>query len=108
MSTARMPQIGDTVWVFDMNQRWDARKIVSETSRSWVLNFGPKVPKKGPKVPKKGPCTRAIAFSQDDIDRQDYVRCNRHRIGRDVGCINDYAVLRKVAELVGYVAKGTA
>lgn len=104
--------IGSTVWLFDENRRvytrggsvgrgpiwrehWAPRKIVGETSRSWVTEYGDKVPKRG--------CDpRCVAFSRDEIERQAYIHENAHKIGEAVRCIGDYELLRKVAELIGY------
>ena len=108
--------VGSTVWVFDINRRrytkpadgriwgsiiwrdhWGPHTIVSETSRSWVLDRPG-----GMKVPKRGADPSIFAFSESDIDRRAWVEDNRHKIADKVGRINDYETLRKVVELIGY------
>lgn len=100
------------VWVFDINARtyeidangratgapiwrahWREMEIVGETKVSWVTSWGKKIPKKG---------GRGIAFSQDEIDRQAYMKDHRHRIADRVSRLDDYETMRAVAKLVGY------
>ena len=111
--------IGSTVWVFDINRRrytkpepgrlwgsiiwrdhWGPHKIVSETSRSWVLNSGTK-------VPKRGADPSLFAFSEADIDRRAWIEDNAHKIERAVGRVRDFHTLQKVAELIGYTPRAT-
>lgn len=108
--------VGGTVWIFDLNHRvyrerrqgekyagggpiwrehWVPRKIVGETARSWVLEWGGKVPKKGADLSR-------IAFSAADIDRRAWVHDNRFLIERAISRIDDYETLRAVAALIGY------
>ena len=114
-------KIGSPVWVFDINRRvyrprspgdrhlsggpvwrehWGKHKIGGETSRSWVLDNGRKVPKTGA---DPGVC----AFSEADIDRREWVHEHSHRIAYEVGMTKDYDALMAVAELIGFkVPKG--
>lgn len=108
--------VGGTIWVFDINRRvyrerkpgelyasggpiwrehWQPRKVVGETSRSWVLE-------RGTKVPKKGADPSCFAFSEADIDRRAWVNENQHKIARMVERCHDYETLRKVAASVGF------
>jgi len=108
--------VGDTIWVFDINRRvyrekkpgevyarggpiwrehWRPRKVVGETSRSWVLE-------RGDKVPKKGADPACFAFSEADIDRREWVNDNRHKIASMVERCNDYEKLMKLAAVMGF------
>jgi hypothetical protein len=97
-------------WVFDLNHRvypkgngicsepiwrehWRKVVIVSETSRSWVTSCRRKIPKRG---------GHGIAFSEEDIDRREYIVENRFHIASLVQRLNDYETLKQVAALVGY------
>lgn len=103
------------VWVFDQNRRvypkdgnggpiprehWRKRKVVGETSRSWVLEYGTKVPKKNPHW--------GFLFSETELDEWCWDKENRYKI---TVWINDRAVntatLRKVADLIGYREGGS-
>lgn len=113
--------IGSTVWVFDINRRkyrergpgerfasgppiwrehWVPQVIVGETSRSWILEYGDK-------VPKKGADPQVVSFSRTDIDRAAYVNDNSHLIAHAVGNLKDYELLRRVADLIGHEANET-
>lgn len=115
--------VGSTVWLFDFNHRvylkrepgespyishapiwrghWVPWEITGETSRSWVLSHGKK-------VPKVGASPAVVAFSEEEITQQAWVHENRHRIERVVGSTHDYEKLRAVAALVGYTPPQTA
>ena len=102
-------KVGDTVWVFNENRRiyardekgkslgggpiwrehWEKGEILSETSRSWVLRYGEK-------VPKKGHDPRKYAFSLADIEDQAFVHENRYRISMAVSRNTDAAKLRTI------------
>ena len=107
--------VGSTVWLFDINRRkyrerkpgetysgggpiwrehWVARKVVGETSRSWVLDWGGK-------VPKKGANPHQFAFSEDDINRRAWVEEHKWRIARKLDGCPDFDTLLKVAEVLG-------
>lgn len=107
-------EVGCAVWVFDINIRkyrkdengrsfggpiwrehWQRQEIVSETSRSWITNYGEKIPKA-----RAG--GRGIAFSEEEIEREAFVQENRHKIAFEVQQIKDHELLKKVAELIGY------
>lgn len=108
--------VGGTVWVFDLNRRvyrerkpgelyasggpiwrehWRPRKVIGETARSWVLEWGAK-------VPKKGADPAYFVFSEADIDRRSWVHENQHKISRMVESCNDYETLLKVAAALGF------
>ena len=104
--------IGSPVWIFNSNRRvyregarggpiwrehWMPEKIVGETSRSWIVGQGTWEKK----IPKKGPW-HGVAFSQEEIDNAAYVHEHRFRISEKVGRLDDFACLRKIAELIGY------
>ena len=109
----RMTAIGDTVWVFDQNRRvyerdkngrsyggpiwrehWVLRIVVNETSRSWLLSCGTKVPKKGE--------ARCFVYSEAELDDRCFVNDHAFRIGNDVKYTKDPAKLRAIAEIIGY------
>lgn len=108
--------VGGTVWVFDMNRRvyrerkpgkvyagggpiwrehWAPRKIVSETARSWVLDWGGK-------VPKKNADPHRFAFSEADIDRRAWAHDNKWRLVRKLERCDDYDTLLRVAAMLGF------
>ena len=103
--------IGTTIWIFDINRRkyrpggvgggpiwrehWRPETIRSETSRSWVTDYGTK-------IPKKPPLPNNIADSLEAINRAAYVEENRHRIAESIYRIRDYDTLTKIADLIGY------
>lgn len=110
--------VGSTIWCYDENRRryaaapsgriwgaliwrehWAPRKIVGETSRSWVLQGFPKT-----KVPKRGADPRLFAFSERELDERVWIHDNRSGIGFAVSQCYDYATMRKIAELLGYKA----
>lgn len=113
MTTEIKPAIS-RVWVFNINRReyrrdekgrsygapiwrshWEEQEVVSETSRSWVTRWGVKVPKKG---------GRGIAFSEEEIEQHGYVERHKHKIGHAISRIDDYILLKRVADLIGYEA----
>jgi hypothetical protein len=109
--------IGSTIWRFDINRRvypprksgeryssegpiwrqhWKPEKIESETSRSWVTDYGTKLPKNG------GWDKRTVCISEEEIGRRAYIHDHRHKIADRVQRIDDYAALVEIAALVGY------
>ena len=108
-----MPKVGDTIWVFDRNHReyskdngsapiwrahWRPRKVTGETSRSWVLEYGGKCPKKRRTIDMS-----AFAFSQEEIAEQEWVRQHPAYIRRQLM----YEPLtipqwKQIAEIIGY------
>ena len=106
-----MPKISH-IWVFDENHRryrrdqngrayggpiyrdhWVKREVVAETSRSWILNCGTKIPKTG---------RRGVAFTEDEVNQDVYIKDNGHKIADKVRFCNHYETLREVARLVGF------
>jgi hypothetical protein len=98
-----MPQVGDTIWIFDENRRvyardasgkmfgaaiwrehWRPTKITGETKVSWVTRDGMKINKKKP--------GGNVALDEAAIDRACYVKDNRHRIGVAVQWCDDYGI----------------
>ena len=105
------------VWVFDINRRiyrkpepgqiystggpiyrehWEERKVVGETSRSWVLSCGRKIPKKR---------REDVCFSEEEVDDKVWVNDHRYKIMRKVESVRDPSTLKAIAELVGYRAE---
>ncbi len=114
-------KVGDTIWVFDETRRiyprpepgrrlpssgpiwrehWVPVQIVSETSRSWVLQGG------GTKVPKNGSANpHLFCYSHKDLDELCWVREHAWKIAKRVDQLRtaaDYSLLRRVAFLIGY------
>ena len=108
-------KVGDTIWRFDINRRvyrakkpgelygrggpiyrehWQPLVIVSETPRSWVTEYGVKCPKKGA---HQGWC-----LTKEELDACCFVQEHRHKISDHLKLIADAAVLRAVAEIIGY------
>jgi len=99
------------VWIFNSNRRvygkdshapiwrehWLRKKIIGETSRSWILECGPelKIPK-NPKTPR-----RDIAWSEKELNQLCWLNEHRYRIVRKVESL-PAAELIKVASLIGY------
>ena len=101
-------KIGDFVWVFHENRRiyaegghggpiwrehWVLEKIASQTSRSWIFDFGMKIPKKGPTPP-------GILLSRSELDDACYVKENTYRISELVRSVRSANVLRKIELLI--------
>jgi hypothetical protein len=109
-------KVGDSVWVFDVNHRvyednngnrtsspvwlqhWRERKIESETSRSWVLNYF------GKKIPKKGYDCRDVCFSMEEVLDRAWVHDNQYKIESAIRGLS-HEKLREVAMVIGYKAK---
>lgn len=107
--------INKECWIFDSNHRvyppnrlsisgspiwrkhWVKHTIVSENSRSWITNFGAKVPKKNP--------PNSVCFSEAEIDKREWVHKHAMRIGSEVGRFAEYDVLQEIASLIGYEEK---
>ena len=104
--------VGETIWKFEQIHRvyrrnsegrcfgepiwrehWVPRKVKSETSRSWVLSDGTK-------VPKTGSDPRLFAFAEFEIDEQAYVEENRHLIAERVHRLRSPQTLRAIANLL--------
>jgi hypothetical protein len=104
-------KVGDTLWLFDINRRvyprdekgratgspiwrehWVPHEITGETSRSWLIGWRGKVPKKG---------GRGIAFDAAEIDRNAWVIENRYRISESVRQCDDFDRLCAAARLFG-------
>lgn len=110
-------QVGETIWVFDVNRRvyrrdkdgkaygspiwrehWVSYKVTGETSRSWLLEYGGKCPKK-----RDMHDMRKFAFSQAEIDERQWHEDHAHQIRRKVA----YATLttdqwKQIAAIIGY------
>lgn len=101
--------IGSTIWVFDSNRRvygdsksgpiyrehWVPRKIEGETSRSWIVGWNHKIPKKG--------CL-GVAFTEREVEDSVWFHEHRYKIGSQVQSLQCIETLRAVAKLIGYNA----
>lgn len=104
------------VWIFDINRRiykpkepgrlyssgppiwrehWRKRAITGETKRSWITEYGQK-------IPKKDADPRAFCFSEEEIDRMAWIVDNRHRLARHIESLLDFEKMKQIAEIVGY------
>ena len=106
--------IGSTVWFYDVNHReytkpeegriwgtiierahWRPRKVVSETSRSWITD-------RGDKLPKKDDWGYLWLRSEDAITSRAWARQHARRIADKVRGEKRVDVLRRVADMIGY------
>lgn len=104
--------VGKTIWRFDANRRvykagengpvysehWYPVTIESENSRSWVTNFGEKVPKSG--------THSGWAFTEKERDDDIYINTHGYRIAKLVERIKDAGMLKEIAGIVKYEAGG--
>lgn len=108
--------VGDTVFVFDINHREYKRdkngrtvggpiyakyfvetKIVGETPRSWIVDMSSRKYKKKPDNFVNG------VLTYEQVLEQVYLHDHRYRISEQVKGVNDTTILREVAKLVGYI-----
>lgn len=109
-------KVGSPVWIFDQNRRvyrknnkgisiggpiwrehWGRRTVTGETSRSWIVDRI-KIPKTLIRLP--GGAT--FSFSEERINELGWVEENRHPITVAIRRIEDPALLRQIAKLIGY------
>ena len=69
-------------------------EVVGETSRSYVLKYGKKVPKKY--------VGENVAFCEEDVRQKTWVRGNRYLIAESVRNVYNYDKLKAIAEISGY------
>lgn len=105
-------KVGDNVWVFDINRRvyrrsengkaiggpiwkehWVKRTIISETSRSWIIDCGVKITKKN---------AQNVCYSLEEIERRAFVHDNQYKISEAVKRVGDYDLLIQIAKLINY------
>lgn len=105
------------VWVFEANRRiyvagqpgpvwrehWVRYAVTGETSRSWLLEGGRKVPKKRNELQRGW-----IAFSESEIDALQWLELHKYRIVRFVEACRDPATLQAIAKLISYEPSGPA
>lgn len=103
----------DYVWIYDENRRtyardengksygspiyresWVKRKVVDETSRSWILEYGYKVPKKPNSIQGRG-----LAYPEAELEDKIWKHDNVFGIAEKVRSA-DAETLRRVAELL--------
>ncbi len=108
-------KVGDTIWVFDINHRvyekplegrlWASggpiyrshfveHKIEGETSRSWIARYGTKYSK------KERP--HGVFITLEEVEDNCWLNGHRHKVASLVGNCQDAAIIRAIAELVGY------
>lgn len=102
-------KIGDTIYYQEKGGHpafWYKAVILGETSRSWLVNasnewwtdrpelighYAKKLPKSGTKFTTK-----------EKAELQSWTMTQRYQIARTVERLNDGALLRQVADLIGY------
>lgn len=99
------------IWIFDENRRvyakqdgltgrpiwrehWGKHAVVSETSKSWVLS-------NGRKIPKSQKPTSTIAFSEQEIDELEWAKVHMWKI-RDRVERASPEELKRIAAIVGF------
>ena len=96
--------VGSPIWVFGREDTPRVERIVSATSRSWVLRDGTKIPKAHPDPvftvqPTFGAMQR-YCLTKEAADEMFVVRQN-WRMAERVRYSSDAAMLRKVASALG-------
>ncbi len=110
-------KVGDTVWLFDGNNRHYAkdgsssgpiyrkhfveRKIVGENRASWLLQFDMKIDKRTMQLRPPSPggfygWSRTIYLSPQDVEDAVFVYENKHRISEGVQDCGNANVLRTI------------
>lgn len=108
--------IGKTVWLFDESTRiytkpdkgriwgvlvwrehWRPYLVVGETTRSWILKEGPKVPKN-----PQGRTAYDVCYSQEEVEDRCWAHDHIYKISDSIRRIQDVATLRRVADIIGY------
>ena len=102
-------KIGDTLWgsEYGRQERWRSLPVTGETKQSWLLghpngHFKPvKVNKKTmiESVPNYGSIKW---FTEQGKNDEEFRRKHAHRIGQAVAASRDIAVLKQIADLIGY------
>ena len=106
-------RVGASVWIYDENRRvyappkpgciwgdliprghWARREIIGETSRSWLLDGGLK-------VPKRAPLPSWVLLTDADLDLWCWAQENRHLLADRIRCESLEAVAL-VARTIGY------
>lgn len=78
----------------DYRDQWVERKVTGETSQSWLIEYGGKVPKRKDKQ-------FGVAFSQQEVDDLVWQHDHAYKISEKVHKA-DAETLKKVAEIIGY------
>ncbi len=107
--------IGSTVWVFDINRRvyppkpagklwstggpiyrhhWVPQRISGQTARSWLTDYGHKIPKKGEH--------QGVAFTQQEVEDAVWLNSYHYEIVETLRRIKDVNILRVVAHDIGW------
>jgi hypothetical protein len=109
-------KVGDIVWFFDDNHRvyetdknglshggpiwrkkWKPCKVLGETTRSFVLEYGQKIPKKNK--------PNGLAYSEQELNEKFFVHENAYKIGCAVKTVKDAEKLKLIAKIIGYNEK---
>lgn len=106
-------KVGATVWIESDRNEPDEVVITGETKQSWIFGEGwnqQKIDKKRDgfglyrtrPVSTQHPNIRRVFTSREEIDQQRWVERNRYYIGSCVHVCDNHALLRQIADLVGY------
>lgn len=101
-----------SIWVFDTNHRvyedddgnrisspnyrhyWQEKKVISETTRSWILSNGFKIPKNPTKQ------SYGVAFSKEEVERRVWIHNNQFKIAEQIRVIRDYDKLKRISDII--------
>jgi hypothetical protein len=109
-------KIGDTIYGYHVNNNrrgtnglpayWEDYEVVGETKVSWLVGY-----KNNPiKVDKKTLTERNMNFTpivfvanREEMEKANYVDCQRYKIAEKVRCCTDYDTLKKIEEILNGV-----
>lgn len=99
-------KVGSPVWILRHRRRYEQQTITGETSRSWIVGESwakEKILKANPRSVKDSRgFTYPVCWSSTEIEEEKWLDGNRYGIGAHVQGLRDVALLRKIAELIGY------
>jgi hypothetical protein len=104
------------IWFCDANNRvyeegqsgpvwrkhWRKLRVVGETRTSWLTDKYWHVGRTQNRVPKNLAHSRYFSLTEAGIDDMAYIHDHAHKIAGAIHLINDAAILRQVADLIGY------
>lgn len=114
-----MIKVGDPIYQYDMNRRvyrkgkdghttgspitrehWVEKKIIGETTRSWLIGPDWSLTKLPKKDLAEGKLT-GYCLSLEEVEQRVFVADHRHLISTVVS-VQDYDKLKAIADLIGY------
>ena len=95
--------IGSKVWFRRSYTRvWTERTITGETTKSWIIPEGKISKKTHTFLDSYNGCLVPVCFSESEKAKYDWIDAHRYHVSEAVRRCNDFDVLLKIAELVGY------